>query len=89
MKIQIHTFLTMLILSLFYTSTVVPTISFTTDSTVVGEGDGAVEVCLKLSAPLSTDLEVVVTSTTGTGWLNLYLICRKYSNCAIIYTSYI
>ena len=36
---------------------------------MVDEDDGSAEVCLELSVPLSTNLEVVVTSAAGTGAL--------------------
>ena len=48
-------------------SPVVPSISFSTENVVVGEGDGSAEVCLDLSVPLSTDLQVVVSASAGTG----------------------
>ena len=44
-----------------------PTIFFSTENVVVGEGDGAAEVCLNLSVPLSTELSVEVSSTPGSG----------------------
>ena len=47
--------------------TVIPTIFFSTENVVVGESDGTAEVCLELSVPLSTDLEVAVSSTPGSG----------------------
>ena len=49
---------------------VTPTISFSTEDVVVDEDDGSAEVCLELSIPLSTNLEVVVTSAAGTGVLS-------------------
>ena len=56
-----------IIRSIFYLHTVVPTISFSTENVVVGEGDGSAEVCLQLSVPLVTDLQVSVTAASGTG----------------------
>lgn len=42
-------------------------ISFVTDNVTVIENGGSAEVCLELSVPLSTDLEVVTISSPGTG----------------------
>ena len=43
------------------------TISFSTDDVRVDEGNLTAQVCLMLSAPLSTSLDVMVTSTPGSG----------------------
>ena len=43
------------------------TISFSTDDVRVDEGNLTARVCLMLSAPLSTSLDVIVTLTPGSG----------------------
>ena len=57
-----------LVLHFYYHAvTVVAELYFTSGDVTVNEGDGTAEVCLELSVPLSTDLEVSVSSNPGTG----------------------
>jgi hypothetical protein len=52
--------------SIIITENVVPSISFSTENVEVREEDGSAEICLDLSVPLSTDLQVVVSASAGT-----------------------
>ena len=67
-----------------FSLTVIPTISFSTGDVVVEEDDESAEVCLDLSIPLSTNLEVVVTSAAGSGKLFLGLLLPISRHCPSI-----
>ena len=47
-------------------------IFFSADNIEVGEGDGTAQVCLQLSVPLVSDLQVSVTAAAGTGKQDYY-----------------
>ena len=61
-------------------SPVVPSISFSTENVEVGEEDGSAEICLDLSVPLSTDLQVVVSASAGTGTFH-FTFMSIFSQC--------
>ena len=51
----------------YYFSPADPEVSFISESVTVSEGEGVVEVCLRLSVPLSTSLTVpLIFGSTGT-----------------------
>ena len=63
-----------------------PTLSFKSGSFIVAENEGRVEVCLILSAPLGTVLDVFLTLTAGSAVRGLmkglpYLQLNLYDRC--------